>query len=331
MPDNRAYQGLPTSPVVANIAAVDMDTAILRKIKDKNIVYTRYADDMCFSFNDYENVSFLKTSVPQIVGRCGFKLNKSKTWLQDARYGKRMITGVSVDANGISSSRKVRRKLRAAIHQGNKNSAMGLTEWAKLKSPCSEEEQKNRITKDQLYALCKIWNIRRINPQDIPKKETIILDNNVIISGDPIQMLGLSNWTTNWRSCMHHPNGGYHRHAALWVYSKGTSIAGLLSGQTSTVAGFTRPTFKARTLVHTMEDGRKYFDRVYGESYTAQTALIAELTKNGINEIPRRRIRLSNKVVGMIPCSKCSGTPYMDSLTYDIIKKDDVRYYKLLA
>lgn len=168
MPEGRAYQGLPTSPAIANIAAIDMDAAILRKIKNEKIVYTRYADDMCFSFDDFDISKKLKEWIPQIVGRCGFRLNVNKTWLQDARFGSRIITGIAVSNNDIKPTRRIKRKLRAAIHQKNKRSVMGLMEWSKLKEPSTEP--KTTITQDSLNELCKLWKIKRIKLDNIPKK-----------------------------------------------------------------------------------------------------------------------------------------------------------------
>jgi len=309
MPDGRAYQGLPTSPIIANIAAIDMDVAIKKKIKDKGIVFTRYADDLCFSFNDFENEKFLKLAIPQIVGRCGFILNKSKTWLQDARFGNRIITGVSVGETEIKPTRSVRRKLRAAIHQKNRNSIRGLTEWTKLKEP---SDKSNKIDQGKMNELCKGWEIRRILVRVVPEKISEKISENVIISGDPVQILGLSNWATNWRSCMYHPYGEYHRHAAFWVYLPGTRIAGLLSGAEKTEYGFTRPTFKARTLIHTTTSGKTYYDRLYGESNFAIEKLMQELQTYGI--LPIHRCARGEFVKGHVKMKHCIGKPYMDNL-----------------
>jgi hypothetical protein len=323
MPDGRAYQGLPTSPAIANIAAVDMDNAIIKKIKGKNIVYTRYADDLCFSFDDFEMVKFLKDIVPQIVGRCGFKINKQKTWLQDSRFGNRIITGVSVSSTGISATKSVRRKLRAAIHQKNKSSISGLTEWIKLKEPVLVPDP-NKIIQDKLSKLCKTWKLKRIILRNIPRKLTEQLSDDVIISGDPVQILGLSNWATNWRSCMRHPEGQYHRHAPFWVYLKGTRIAGLLSGSTMTVEGFTRPTFRARCLIHEMSDGKFYYDRIYGESPSAQVKLQESLINLGYKcTYDSHR---GNTVVGSVSEKLCMSTPYFDSLYSSRILKDGIRH-----
>jgi len=131
--DGAPRQGLPTSPAVANIAASEMDEKILELIPDE-VVYTRYADDLTFSFDNADLITLLKEKIPKIVESCAFKINEKKTHLQKARQGRRIITGIAVD-NDLHPTRKSRRKLRAALHQGNKWSANGHQEWCNLNLP----------------------------------------------------------------------------------------------------------------------------------------------------------------------------------------------------
>jgi len=325
MPDGRAYQGLPTSPIVANIAAIDMDKAIIKKLKTKEgIVYTRYADDLTFSFDDYSFVEFLKKEIQIIVGRCGFRLNPKKTWLQDAKFGNRIITGVCVTNDGIKPTRAIKRKIRAAAHQNKINQLKGLVEWSKLKEPNTEKKEKD-ITQEKINELANLWNLRKIDLKQIPFKKTEDLGDDVIISGDPVQILGLSNWTTNWRSCMMHPNGQYHRGATFWLYLEGTRIAGLKSGKSMTVAGFTRPTFAARTLIHEDENGNLYYDRIYGESYDISHKLQNKLESCGISFIRNRKKRTHIK--GRVKKSK-SIQPYFDSLSHEEIVENKKKFYR---
>ena len=132
-------QGLPTSPILANIAAAKMDEQIVKLSRragrfDNRFAYTRYADDLTFSFNDQRLVAILKDAVPRIVAECGFVLNEKKTRLQCADYGRRMVTGIAVD-DQVHSRRETKRRLRAAKHQGNAPQVCGLEEYCKLKVP----------------------------------------------------------------------------------------------------------------------------------------------------------------------------------------------------
>jgi hypothetical protein len=312
MPNDRAYQGLPTSPAIANLAAIDMDKAIIKKIRDLGIVYTRYADDLTFSFDSYELSQFLKKEVVQIVRRCGFIINDKKTHLQDARYGNRIITGVSVNNHAISVSRKCRKKIRAALHQKNTNSAKGLTEWSKLKEPKPKIPAK--YSQVEVNALTNLWKIKKVLIQDIPDKEDIDLHNNCHISGDLVYLLGISNFATNWTSCMRHPDGCNHKKVNAWAYLAGTRVAMLVSDQTLTVCGFTRNKMKARALVHRLRNGQQVYDRIYGESVEAQTILKEQLLANNI--IPISQAEKGIKVSGNVPQSKVYKTPYLDNLGY---------------
>jgi len=137
--DGAAKQGLPTSPAMANIAAAQMDHEIVSLRARGRLgwnygVYTRYADDLTFSFMLEATARWLKEVIPPIVERHRFKINESKTRLQAARAGRRMITGVAVD-DEIHAPRAIRRRIRAARHQRNWNQLRGLREWARLRMP----------------------------------------------------------------------------------------------------------------------------------------------------------------------------------------------------
>lgn len=126
-----AEQGLPTSPLVANIAAVKLDQDLVAL----GCRYTRYADDLTFSTNDEADIERLLREVPALVAKHGFAVNPHKTHVLRASQGRRIITGVAVDDAGLHVSRAVKRRLRAARHNGWHRKARGLEEWAKLKRP----------------------------------------------------------------------------------------------------------------------------------------------------------------------------------------------------
>lgn len=131
--DGATRQGLPTSPILANIAAIPMDKAILARLKP-GVVYTRYADDLTFSSNVRSDIDEIKVWLPEVTAEFKFALNAKKTRTQWSGFGRRVITGVAVD-KGIHPTRSVRRRLRAALHQGNGPQIGGLSEWCQLKQP----------------------------------------------------------------------------------------------------------------------------------------------------------------------------------------------------
>ena len=135
--DGRLRQGLPTSPVISNIAFISFDSAIVLALRKQkiNVVYTRYADDLVFSYADASAGGKIQTVVRQIMNEGGFKVNERKTKIQSTTNGRVIIVGVALDKSGLHATRKTRKKIRAAHHQKMTSSAAGLREWAKCKLP----------------------------------------------------------------------------------------------------------------------------------------------------------------------------------------------------
>ena len=128
-------QGLPTSPILANIAFAECDKAILSALKRFNLdaCYSRYADDLTFSFDDRRMAGKISTVIFQVVASHGFTINPFKTRLQSLSNGRIIIHGIGVDSHGLHATRKIKKKMRAALHQGNTHSFKGLEEWSKCK------------------------------------------------------------------------------------------------------------------------------------------------------------------------------------------------------
>lgn len=178
----RAYQGLPTSPAVANLAFLKTDKLILGWIENyvksvlfygenEKVVYTRYADDLTFSFNHYETYHQLRRIVPQIVESQGFTINSRKTHLQSAKFGRRMITGIGVDRDNIYIPREIKRKIRSAKHKQKYRALSGLLEWSKLKMPNSSPLAKNSLVFNTLAEVNRVNNV--INKANTPTINTI--------------------------------------------------------------------------------------------------------------------------------------------------------------
>jgi len=149
--DGAARQGFPTSPLLANIACHFFDQSMFAHLMSYLVEdgkYTRYADDLSVSFyapkmNLPHVVKTITARVHVFAANHGFKLNEHKTKLLDGRAGRRIITGVAVDKDGVYPTRKTKRKLRSARHHvavkhrtnEYKRKARGLAEWCELKVP----------------------------------------------------------------------------------------------------------------------------------------------------------------------------------------------------
>ena len=101
-------QGLPTSPAIANLAGIVLDTKIKSVTELHKCIYTRYADDLSISGNDINDLILIRNDMKRIVEECGFTLNDRKTRIQSSSFGRRNITGVMVDDKNIYPTRAIK-------------------------------------------------------------------------------------------------------------------------------------------------------------------------------------------------------------------------------
>ena len=135
--DNILPQGFSTSPTLSNLAFLKTDKRIDDYLNEnlKEYSYTRYADDITISFNSELDIQTIISNIQTIIIEDKFIINHKKTKIQHSKGGNRIITGVAVNDIEINPTRKSKRKLRAAIHQNNRYSGIGLQEWNKLNKP----------------------------------------------------------------------------------------------------------------------------------------------------------------------------------------------------
>lgn len=117
---DRLPQGAPTSPYLANMAAVPMDYRLAGLVKKwrlddryQPINYTRYADDLAFS-SDYPKLIELVHSVRFVVKEAGFIVNNDKIEFH-RQPAQLRICGIVINAK-LSVERKLWRQVRAILH-----------------------------------------------------------------------------------------------------------------------------------------------------------------------------------------------------------------------
>ena len=79
--NNSLPQGGVTSPAISNLVVNKLDRRLAGLANKKNIVYTRYADDLTFSSNNRSILNNSSKLIEEIIENEGFKINSMKTQL----------------------------------------------------------------------------------------------------------------------------------------------------------------------------------------------------------------------------------------------------------
>ncbi|MBM7067288.1 reverse transcriptase family protein [Actibacterium sp. 188UL27-1] len=118
-------QGAPTSPAITNLLCRQLDRRLTGTARKLGATYTRYADDLTFSFatDDTTALRSLDWAVGEIVLDEGFNLNDAKTRTM-RRHTRQEVTGITVN-DGLTISRKERRRFRAYLHNVEQGRDMG--------------------------------------------------------------------------------------------------------------------------------------------------------------------------------------------------------------
>lgn len=112
---DRLPQGGVTSPALSNLACFRLDRRISGYCGSRNIMYTRYADDMTFSSMSWERLVGLHKMVRRIVEEENFTLNEAKSRYMGPKR-RRKVTGLVIGDNQTGIGRQAERRLRATIY-----------------------------------------------------------------------------------------------------------------------------------------------------------------------------------------------------------------------
>ncbi len=113
-------QGAPTSPALANLACRRLDVRLTKLAAKYGAVYTRYADDLTFSFAATPELAVGRFLwwVDGICQQEGFTEHPGKRRLLRAKSQQR-VTGLVVN-RGVNVPRRERRRFRAILHNCRK-------------------------------------------------------------------------------------------------------------------------------------------------------------------------------------------------------------------
>lgn len=149
--NNKLPQGSITSPALSNLIFVNLDLRISKFCKEKQIRYTRYADDMTFS-GSFHSGMVIKF-ITYILSEENFKLNIYKTRSRTSSQ-RQEVTGIIVNQK-LQAPVELRKKIRQELYFIEK---YGLTSHLEYK----KENKNNHIR----YLLGLAYYIKHINPND---------------------------------------------------------------------------------------------------------------------------------------------------------------------
>lgn len=128
-------QGAPTSPALSNLVFFKADEDLGVLAEENGAIYSRYADDLCFSFfeSNRNSVVSFKKSVLQVLWNYKFEENSDKTRIIPPGCRK-IITGVVIDSGKTTIPKELRDRIRMHIYYAKKN---GIPAHCKEKGFCS--------------------------------------------------------------------------------------------------------------------------------------------------------------------------------------------------
>lgn len=113
--NDRLPQGAVTSPYLANLICRKLDLRIAGYCNKRDIVYTRYADDLTFSCDDRDLLKKIYGMIKKIVEDEGFCLNQKKTVFMTPKNHKEVL-GITVNDNLLKAPKKMKRDVRRMLH-----------------------------------------------------------------------------------------------------------------------------------------------------------------------------------------------------------------------
>lgn len=114
--DGYLPQGSVCSPYISNLICSKLDNRLNGLCSKKDVLYTRYADDLTFSCDNKVILHKIKSLIKKIIEDENFQLNTSKTRFLSPVSHKR-VTGITINDSKIKANKILKKSVRAMIHQ----------------------------------------------------------------------------------------------------------------------------------------------------------------------------------------------------------------------
>ena len=161
--------GAPSSPLVSNFFMYQFDCAISNVCLEKEIVYTRYADDLTFSTKHkdilFELPLIVKEKLAELFGS-SIRINKKKTKFSSKAHN-RHVTGITINNDGkLSLGRERKRYIKHLVHQvqlsnldeADRQHLRGLIAFAKHIEPMFVQSLKRKYSAELMTKIVEESN-----------------------------------------------------------------------------------------------------------------------------------------------------------------------------
>ncbi|MGE7761516.1 retron St85 family RNA-directed DNA polymerase [Peribacillus sp. NPDC097895] len=108
-------QGGVCSPYISNLICYKLDKRLKGLSSKRDVLYTRYADDLTFSCDNKVILRKMESVIKDIIIDEGFIINPSKTRLLSPSSHKK-VTGITVNDNKLKANKQLKKTVRAMIH-----------------------------------------------------------------------------------------------------------------------------------------------------------------------------------------------------------------------
>jgi hypothetical protein len=107
-------QGAPTSPALSNLVNRNLDEALFSLAAMHGARYSRYCDDLAFSWSVDDEPRSFRVQVEDCLHRMGYQVQPRKGWRLQRRNEKPEITGLVLDGPRLRFSRRILTRWRQA-------------------------------------------------------------------------------------------------------------------------------------------------------------------------------------------------------------------------
>jgi hypothetical protein len=156
-------QGAPTSPALSNLVNSEMDSSLERRLRASGGTYTRYGDDLAFSWPEYASPpADFEQAVRSILRQYGYRLHPTKGWHVWNRRDEPEITGLILKrSGGVDIPESMQRIMRILARSSDPDDAQRLAGYWGYRSMVVHRPEKQTESVRRRPHLGKVGNPKR--------------------------------------------------------------------------------------------------------------------------------------------------------------------------